>query len=371
MASLVKSSHSKFWIAAFRDARGRQHRRTTREINKARAQSVADQYERVAQRKGDPHRVREAFASFYREHYNLDLPNASVRDYAERWLSGHKAELGHATFRRYTGVFEKFLSFLGPQAERDLTEITKARIAEFRDRQGASGLAGSTANKELKIVKMLFRAARLDGLLWQDPAEGVKPLKDARERANRRAFTLPELESILAVADPEWQSLIRCGIYTGQRLGDLASLSWSQVDFERDEIRLTAKKTGKRLTIPIAPVLREQLLAQATDDQSGDAPVHPRAYKSMVEAKGVGRLSAQFADILRLAGLRQAGDSRAGRDVSFHSLRHTSVSLLKDAGVPDAVVMALVGHEAVRQSDHYTHVGKESLAKAAAAIPEL
>ena len=45
--------------------------------------------------------------------------------------------------------------------------------------------------------------------------------------------------------------------------------------------------------------------------------------------------------------------------------------LLKDAGAPDAVVMALVGHEAVRQSDHYTHVGKESLAKAAAALPKL
>ena len=34
------------------------------------------------------------------------------------------------------------------------------------------------------------------------------------------------------------------------------------------------------------------------------------------------------------------GGKRAGIDLSFHSLRHTAVSLLKDAGVPDAVVMA-------------------------------
>src|SRR5215472_2167398 len=126
MASLVKSPHSKFWIAAFRDASGRQHRRTTREVNKVRAKAVADQYERVAQRKGDPHRVRETFASFYREHYNLDLPNASVKDYAARWLAGHKAELGEATFDRYERVFGKLLAFLGAQAERDLTEVTKA-----------------------------------------------------------------------------------------------------------------------------------------------------------------------------------------------------------------------------------------------------
>jgi len=31
----------------------------------------------------------------------------------------------------------------------------------------------------------------------------------------------------------------------------------------------------------------------------------------------------------------------------------------------------VAGHDAVRQSDHYTHVGKESLAKAAAALPQL
>ena len=58
-------------------------------------------------------------------------------------------------------------------------------------------------------------------------------------------------------------------------------------------------------------------------------------------------------------------------DTSFHSLRHTAVSLLKDAGVPDAVVMALVGHERAAMSHRYTHVGKEALAKATETLPEL
>ena len=58
-------------------------------------------------------------------------------------------------------------------------------------------------------------------------------------------------------------------------------------------------------------------------------------------------------------------------DASFHSLRHTAVSLLKDAGIPDAVVMALVGHESAAMSHRYTHVGKEALARAAASMPEI
>ena len=58
-------------------------------------------------------------------------------------------------------------------------------------------------------------------------------------------------------------------------------------------------------------------------------------------------------------------------DLSFHSLRHTAVSLLKDAGVPDAVVQALVGHESAAMSHRYTHVGKEALSRATDSLPEL
>ena len=47
-----------------------------------------------------------------------------------------------------------------------------------------------------------------------------------------------------------------------------------------------------------------------------------------------------------------------------------AVSLLKEAGVPDAVVMALVGHESAAMSHRYTHVGKEALSKAAKSCPK-
>lgn len=58
-----------------------------------------------------------------------------------------------------------------------------------------------------------------------------------------------------ARADDEWRSLINFGLYTGQRLGNLARLRWSQIDLESDEIRLTTGKTNKRLLLPIAPAL--------------------------------------------------------------------------------------------------------------------
>jgi integrase len=45
--------------------------------------------------------------------------------------------------------------------------------------------------------------------------------------------------------------------------------------------------------------------------------------------------------------------------------------MLKDAGIPEAVVMELVGHDSTQMSAHYTHVGSDALEKAASALPEV
>jgi len=47
---------------------------------------------------------------------------------------------------------------------------------------------------------------------------------------------------------------------------------------------------------------------------------------------------------------------RARNELSFHCLRHTAVTLLKDAGIPEAVVMELVGHDSAQMSARCTHV---------------
>lgn len=94
-----------------------------------------------------------------------------------------------------------------------------------------------------------------------------------------------------------------------------------------------------------------------------------------------GNLSNQFSEILAAVGLREPlnrrstekgrNARRARNELSFHCLRHTAVSLLKDAGIPEAVVIKLVGHDSAQMSAHYTHVGNEALEKAAAALPQI
>lgn len=380
MASILRKPTSKFWFAAFRDAAGTQHRRTTGTTDRARAKRIAQMYETTAQKKGSPQKVRENFASLFKEFFGSDLPNATVRGFATRWLKDKERETAPSTREIYRKAVERFLGFLGKDADEDLALVTKNRITDHRN-QLADRLGSVTVNRDLVILKMIFRRARIDGYITDDPCEGIGVLRRHGEQHSRRPFTIPELQAIMEVASPEWQSLIRFGLYTGQRLGDLAMLTWNQIDTVRGEIRIVTKKTGKTINLPICEPLREHITALVEGTDKPGAPVHPRAFGILKQNDRTGTLSNQFTAILAQAGLRAArshvtkgkgrGGMREGNDIGFHAIRHTAVSLLKDARVPDAVVMELVGHGSAAMSQHYTHVGQEALTRAANALPKI
>ena len=262
-----------YWVAAFYDARGKQHRRTTRETNKKRALKVAEQFEAVAKRQMSAAKVRKTFSEFYRAYYGAELPQATVRSFAEQWLASRKAETSPLSHRVYEIALDKFLACLGPRADHPLDDVARSQVAAFRDAQLAVS-AAATTNLTLKVVKMLFRSARRDGFVLEDVAESVNTVK-ANATFERRPFTIEEVRRIIDVANDEWRSLVLFGLYTGQRLGDIATLKWYQVDLDRDEVRLTTRKTGKPLIVPIALALKEHSLAGIVADDPR-APVHPR-----------------------------------------------------------------------------------------------
>ena len=160
---------------------------------------------------------------------------------------------------------------------------------------------------------MLFLSARRDGLITDNPAEDVKTVAQRGEKRSRRPFSLDELRSVLSVADDEWRSMILFGLYTGARLSDVASLTWENVDLAARELRFIAKKTGKRIILPLDGPLAAHSETLAAAD-SPRTPLHPRAF-SIVEKQGkTGHLSNQFTDLLAQAGLRKKQPHRKTED---------------------------------------------------------
>src|SRR6202022_3780987 len=101
---------------------------------------------------------------------------------------------------------------------------------------------------DLKAIKMICRAAKRDGYIVEDPAEFVETVRKSSEQAPR-PFTISAIRRVFSVGDAEWKGLILFGLYTGQRLADIATLTWDHVDLSRNEIRLKTRNTATRLTL--------------------------------------------------------------------------------------------------------------------------
>jgi integrase len=173
----------------------------------------------------------------------------------------------------YQNSLGKFLDFLGPKADAPISEVTKADIIAFRNRL-LTQVSAKTANHDLRAVKTLFKSAREDDVIAEDPAGSVKSAHNKAISPNKRPFTLDELRVVLDAADPEWKSMILFGLYTGQRLADVATLRWSNVDLAKGEIRLRTRKTDKVMILPIAAPPRRYLEGlPSSDDMS--APLSP------------------------------------------------------------------------------------------------
>ena len=260
-----------------------------------------------------------------------------------------------------------------------MSEITKSDLVAYRNSL-AEKVSARTANHDMRGAKMLFLAARLDGVLTENPAEFVEGIRQRNGESARRAFSIDELKAILAIADPEWHSMILFGVYTGQRLSDIASLTWANIDLEKGELRLTTKKTGRLLILPMASSLRRYLEEVPSSDDL-HAPLHPRAARALSNHGRTAALSNQFADLLADAGLRERKNHQStnkGRDVSrtqsavsFHSLRRTATTLLHEAGIPQQVVQAMIGHDSSEVHQLYVSIGAEALRTAAASMPAL
>ena len=79
--------------------------------------------------------------------------------------------------------------------------------------------------------------------------------------------------------------MILFGLYTGQRLADVAALTWANLDLERDEIRMTTRKTGRRQVLPLAAPFREHIATLPSNDDP-TAPRHPVAVETMARNHG-------------------------------------------------------------------------------------
>ena len=192
VASLTKRPTSQFWVACFNDRTGRRLKRSTGTADRKSAQKIADEFEAAARRRRTALQVRRVLSQLHQEITGDAVSQMSVRAFINDWLERKTPEVASSTLDFYRNAAEKFLRFLGATAEADLTEITRDHITRFRNAE-AKRFAPKTVNHQVKFLRMIFRAARRDALVADDPAEFVDTVRKGNE-AGRRPFTIGEIK---------------------------------------------------------------------------------------------------------------------------------------------------------------------------------
>lgn len=390
MASLHRIRRSRFWYGSISRPGHKQILRSTGQTEKEKAYEVLMEWERVA--KGNrPHsaeQARRVLADIVKETLGDFKQTCTCKEYVDRWLAAARGTVADSTLQFYKGTLESWVKWLGDRAAKPIEAIAQEDIVKWREAE-AKRVRSKTVNHRLKAIRAIFRAAMAEGFVQMNPADGLKVLRTpTKETRARRPFTRVEIQQVLAKADPTWKLMTLAGLQTGQRLGDIARMDWSELDLKAGLWQLTTGKTGHELRIPLsAELIGELATRHAAAKKASKGPVFPDLVETLARSKEkVGMLSNAFSHLLFQAKLRthspfdriskggkkakrvEAGNARREQqELSFHSLRHTARTWLEEAGQPKAVIDALIGHEG-DTGKIYTTVGEEALRNAAAAL---
>ena len=258
----------------------------------------------------------------------------------------------------------------------DLAGITADMIGEYLVCLRAD-LCASTYNGRVCILREIFHILAAKAGMEDDPWEGVRLRPD--DCHSRRELTMDEIRRLLKVTKGEWHTLFLIGIYTGLRLGDCCKLDWSSINIARGIIQLIPTKTkryahGRPITIPIHPTLGQALVGRiAPPTALPVGPVLPTICEMYSRARW--NVSHEIAKIFKKANIitsvQLEGRRKRTPEATFHSLRHTFVSLAANAGVPLHIVQSIVGHESTAMTRHYYHESIDALRSAVSAIPSI
>ncbi len=289
----------------------------------------------------------------------------TVREAAAEYLASRKGVHAPGTTRTMVFTFDaNILRLLG---DRRLESLRPSDFLGYQTTRTAEGIAPSTVNYELGLMKALFNVL----IKWEwiekspMPAGSVPRLRAPRGRVD---FLSPDewkafLEALETTPDPTpsvFRSYVparatipvfRALLFTGARLGEILGLKWEAVDLDAGRIVLDRRKTQSVTGLTISAPLREVLEKLPRGTPASVVFRRPDGDPWLPH-----QVQGSFYRARKKAGLRES--------LSVHSLRHSFASWLVADGTPLKVVSELLGHSDIAMTARYSHMSPGHLAQA-------
>ncbi len=285
--------------------------------------------------------------------------------------------------KRGAETLQLLQSNFGDLYQKRLEKITSWDVQRWRTTCEKRGLKPATINRRLVMLKSVFNRAVEAEVVASSPLTSIKPLRvddkarvrflsDVEEVALREALdqrerqmglgrrsgnqwreqrgysSLPELDGKFA---DYLKPMVLLALNTGMRRGEIFTLTWQEVDFDRKLVTVVGRhsKSGKTRHINLNSEMC-QLLRDWQLQAGGDL-----VFSNPVTGEKFDNIKSSWTRLREDAGIA---------DFRFHDLRHTFASKLVMAGASLYTVKELMGHSSFEMTERYAHLAPEHTARA-------
>ena len=313
-----------------------------------------------------------SFISYLEDFWKPDAPY--VKECAvlkKKPLSGYYVHQNSVNIELHVKPFPKFKKIT-------LRELTAGIIKDWMAWAADKELSGRTINSVLSTMRVAVNYAVEREELDRSPFRNVKEAADSPKE--KGVLTYAERAKLINAkpTDPHSRLAVLLGLLCGMRRGEVRGLKWG--DFDNGLINLTHNfvhmdglkkpKRGKERIVPYLDVVNKALdevrkitIRPSPDNylfESVDCPGKPMGetfFRNALrrELEGIGiSAKGEKASENKPAVLSE----QKRRNLTFHSLRHSFITLGRLDGLSDLEIQAIGGHSTRRMMEHYTHAGK-------------
>jgi len=228
-----------------------------------------------------------------------------------------------------------------PIAEVNMAQLSPKHMADYRDER-LKVVKPNTVIRELAILSSVINHARHEwGLNVINPVTMIK--KPSSTQGRDRILNDEELGRLfnqLEKISTWYKPLAEFALETAMRRGELMSLLWVNVNFEKCVAFLPITKNGDSRYVPLSMKAIKIL------------KLLPRDIEGRVFPLNKGTVSILFLRASRRARIE---------DIHFHDLRHMAITRLASKFSNPIEIAAISGHKSLSMLKRYTHIKAEDL----------
>jgi len=224
-----------------------------------------------------------------------------------------------------------------------VSDVTNAHLMKLVEGFRLKGNKDSTINRKLARLHKAFDYHRDLGNISNAPR-----IKTFKERATRMRYLTQHEETLVWARLPlEYRNLFDFLISTGCRFSEATRVTWLDISPDKKEVTFWETKNNSSRTIPLMQQAKASVNRML---HNAEGPFTVFKYDRCHEA---------FRKAVANSGIASP------EEVTIHTLRHTSVSRMVQAGVDLMRVKEWHGHTSVNTTMRYAHLAPKDLHRVA------